>query len=1000
MRKSFKVVVIFILLFSNSLFAVTPTLLSGFQQKKEQKQWVDSVISTMTLDEQIGQLFMITADVSLAKNNVEKLTSYIENQKIGGLLFAKSTIESQAKLTNLLQSQARIPLFISLDGEWGLSMRIDGTTRFPKNIALGAIKDTHLVYEYGREVALQCKLMGIHINFAPVLDINNNPNNPVINIRSFGENRERVTEAALAYAKGLESEGVISVGKHFPGHGDTSTDSHLGLPTLNLSLKRIDSLELYPFKKYIKSGLSGMMVGHLYLPVFDNDTIPASMSSSVITDLLKNELGFEGLIFTDALVMKAIASKGESVAVKALMAGNDILLNPANPIVEHRAVLQAVLSGVIDSSTIARKCRKVLSYKFISGLNHYQPIDLNSLSNRLNTIASELLNHTLAQQSLTLLKNSENKIPLSHLDLESIAIVSIGDKNTTFQSTSHLYANVVSFSVTESTTVDQFNAVVSALKGFSTVIVGIYSDKAENVTRVNQLLSQMDNRNQLVTSFFVSPYKMSVYKQLVNESKAVLMAYESTPIVQHNAAQLLFGGVEANGHLPVTVDSLFAYQSGLKSEKTRLSYQLPESVGLDSKKLIRIDSIVNDALRAQAIPGCQVLVAKNGSVVYNKNFGYFDYAGTHPVDTYDLYDLASMTKATATVPALMLLYDQNQFLLRDKLERFIPQLKGTDVGDITVKEALYHQSGLPAFIPFYQMLFDSGSYEGSLVSVTQSNKYPMQIDENLYAQKNLSFDKMYVSEKEIPPYRVKVAENFYLNPAYYDIMMKRLIDTKLASKQKYVYSDLNFMLLRMMINNLSQTTIDSLLAKKLYSKLGAFNTGYLPLRKFDRLHIAPTENDHFFRNQLLIGNVDDELAALAGGVEGNAGLFSNANDIAKLCQMLLNKGEYGGEKLINRETVQLFMNAKSPDSRRGLGFDKPNPIKPSNGPTSDLAPLSTVGHTGFTGTCFWIDPENQLIYIFLSNRVYPNRWNKKLSQMDTRTLIQDAIYNAIIQNRK
>lgn len=999
MRKVLIVVVSY-LLFIHSLSAVKPTLLSNFSDKKGMKQWVDSVYDSMTPDERIGQLFMITADVSFAKNNVEKLTSYIQNQKIGGLLFAKSTIETQAKLTNQLQAQARIPLFISLDGEWGLSMRIDGTTRFPKNIALGAIKNSRQIYEYGREVARQCKLMGIHINFAPVLDINNNPNNPVINIRSFGENRERVMAAATAYAKGIESEGVISVGKHFPGHGDTSVDSHFGLPTLNLSLARIDSLELFPFKNYINRGYSGMMVGHLYLPAFDCDTIPASLSSGVICDLLKRELGFEGLVFTDALVMKAIAQKGSSVAVRAILAGNDILLNPANPPAEFDSIKVAVANGLITDQAIEARCKKILSYKYIAGLNHYTPIDLNGLTNKLNTRNCEVLNRELAEHSLTLVKNSREIVPIKHLDKQSIAVLDIGEKSSTFQSILRLYTNVSSFSLTESTTAEQLAQLANSLSNYSIIVISISTDKSELVAKTNIILSKLSHENQIITTIFISPYKLQLYKELIHQSKGVLMAYENTVPVQQKAAQLLFGGIESSGILPVTVDSLFAFGVGLTTAKSRLAYDYPESVGMDSRKLSLIDTLVARAIREQAIPGCQVLVAKNGTVVYNKGFGYFDYANTHPVTPTDIYDLASMTKATATLPAVMMLYDKDKFLLQKKMETYIPQLQSSDIGHITVKEALYHQSGLPAFIPFHLMLFDSISFEGNLVSSTKTTKYALQIDEKGFAQKNLRFRNELVSETETPIYNVKVAENFYLNPQFYAEMMSRLLKTKLGSKQKYVYSDLNFMLLRMMVESITHNRIDSFLHMNLYSKLGANSTGFLPLTRLDKLTIAPTENDRFFRNQMLIGNVDDELAALRGGVEGNAGLFSNANDIAKYCQMLLNDGEYGGEQLISDETVRMFMKSKSPDSRRGLGFDKPNPIKPSEGPTSDAAPLSTVGHTGFTGTCFWIDPDNELIYIFLSNRVYPNRWNKKLSEMNTRTLIQEAIYQSFTQNKK
>ncbi len=975
--------------------AVTPTLLANASKRGNMQQWVDSVFSTMSLDEQIGQLFMITADVNQTKANQERLASLIKNQKIGGVLFSKATVELQAKLTNFLQEQSRIPLFISLDGEWGLSMRIEGTPRFPKNIALGATNDNQSIFEYGKLVGQQCRAMGIHINFAPVLDINCNPDNPVINSRSFGESRLKVTNAALAYARGLESVGVLSVGKHFPGHGDTSTDSHLSLPVLDLSLSRIDSLELYPFKKFIEKGFSGMMVGHLYLPAFDRDTVPASLSHNVVTDLLKNELNFEGLIFTDALVMKAIVQKGESACVKALQAGNDILLSPANPVEEFNAVRKAVEDRVLSPRMIEQKCKKVLSYKYACGLNKYTPIDLYHLTPRLNSRMAELTNRKLTAESLTLLSNKKHIIPIQNIDQQRIAVVALGEENTTFQNISRYYANTTLFSVTDATKTEQLAQLSEKLKQYSLIIVGIYTDRTDYPDRLKQLTSRLGHDNQVLLTFFTSPYKMKPYEETVAKARGVLMAYENTVLAGSYAMQLLFGGIEAKGVLPVTADSLYAFGAGQNTEKCRLSYDLPETVGLNPQKLNMIDTLVRKAIRNQAIPGCQVLVAKDGVVVFDKSYGYFDYANTHEVTDFDLYDLASVSKAAGTVPAMMMLYDQDKYILRDKLGKFIPALKNTDKSDITVREALFHQSGLPSLIPFNQMLFDSKSYKGDLLSRQKSIHYPLQVDDNLFASRKLKFKDEWVSEVSKAPYTVKVAENFYLNPAFHDQMMQRLLKTKLSSKSKYIYSDLNFVLLRMMVEKLSGEKIDTFLTKNLFSKLGATTLGYLPLNRFDKTRIAPTENDQFFRHQLLVGYPHDEVAALSGGIEGNAGLFSNANDLAKLCQMWLNEGKYGGEQLIKSETCRMFTQMKSPDSRRGLGFDKPDPKKPSNGPTGDSAPLSTYGHTGFTGTSFWIDPDNKLIYIFLSNRVYPHRWNKKLNQMDTRILIQEAIYKAM-----
>jgi len=999
MKKQSIIIALFLLLCASQAWAVMPNMWVKGMKDKRMKVWVDSVMSTMSLDEQIGQLFMVTADVSLTKKNMDKLAGYVKEQKIGGILFSKATVDNQVKLTNFLQEQARIPLFIALDGEWGLSMRIEGSPRFPKNMALGATKDNRQIYEYGQLVGLQCREMGIHINFAPVLDINNNPNNPVINVRSFGENREQVALAAMAYARGLESAGVLSVGKHFPGHGDTSTDSHYGLPVLDLSLSRIDSIELYPFKKYIERGFAGMMVGHLYLPAFDRDTIPASLSRSVVADLLKNELGFEGLIFTDALVMRAIDLKGESACVKAIQAGVDVLLSPQFPVVEYNAVKSAVENRVISTMQIERRCRKILSYKYICGLSEYKPIDSRGVAARLNNRRTEVNIRKMTKESVTLLKNKNNHIPLRNSALQSVAVINVGDNQSTFQNTIQNYTPFELFTINSETDYAQLERMVRRLKDYNTLVAAIYTDNEEVVEPFLRLVSMLDKKTDLSLSFFLSPYRIKSYLPAINSAKSILLAYENTVSTQFYAAQMLLGGVATVGKLPVSIDSLYTFGSGIRTQVCRLGYDYPEMVDVDSKKMIEIDSLVMKAIAEKALPGCQVLVAKEGTVIFNKQYGNFDYTNAHPVTESDIYDLSSLTNVAATLPAMMMLYDDGKYLLRDKIGQFIPALKSSEKYLITVKEALFHQSGLPANIPFYQMLYDKKSYKGALVSKHKSATYSIQIDEDLFVNGKARFRKEWLSSEKSENYPVEIAAGLYLNKAFYSEMFTRFLKTKPGSKEKYVYSDLNFMLLRLMIEDLADMKLDSMLSTTLYSKLGANTTGFLPLKRFPKTSIAPTENDQFFRRQLLIGYPHDELAALSGGVEGNAGLFSNANDLAKLCQMYLNEGTYGGEQLIQSETVRMFTQMKSPDSRRGLGFDRPNPMKPSNGPASDWAPLSAYGHTGSTGTCFWVDPENKLIYIFLSNRIYPSRLNREWDHRDLRTEIQDIIYKSIIQNK-
>ena len=407
------------------LAADKPTLLTQVDQQK-MMAWTDSVFNTLSMDERIGQLFMVIADVKTTNQNMQRLLRYVNELNIGGVLFHKGSPEVQAQLTNRMQEASKVPLLVSLDGEWGLSMRLSGTTRFPKNMMLGAIENDLLIRKYGEEVARQCKEMGIHINFAPDLDVNSNVDNPVIGIRSFGEDPAAVADKGIAYASGLEEGGIMAVAKHFPGHGDTSDDSHETLPVIYHSRTRLDSVELFPFKQYIQRGFAGVMTAHLYIPALDKrKNLPSSLSEKVVKGLLQDELGFQGLCFTDALAMKGAGNdKAENPCVKALLAGNDILLAPYAPISDYKAVKEAIEGGIIPMKLVEDKCKKILQYKYVAGLNRYQPIPLKGLSDRLNTAHAAWLAAQLNAEAITLLKNEDDVVPLMKLDQKKIAVLS------------------------------------------------------------------------------------------------------------------------------------------------------------------------------------------------------------------------------------------------------------------------------------------------------------------------------------------------------------------------------------------------------------------------------------------------------------------------------------------------------------------------------------------------------------------------------------------------
>ncbi len=949
-------------------WAQKPILLRNVD-REAMNHWTDSVFASLSMDERIGQLFMVIADIKTTDQNVQKLMRYVREAKIGGVLFHKGTPTDQAYLTNKMQKASKVPLFVSLDGEWGLSMRLNGTTRFPKNMMLGAIEDNLLLRKYGEEVARQCKVMGIHINFAPDLDINSNVDNPVIGIRSFGEDGKLVSEKGLAYSGGLEENGILSVAKHFPGHGDTSEDSHETLPLVQQTRARLDSVELVPFKDYIRKGYSGMMTAHLAIPAFEKQKgRPASLSKAVVTDLLQKELGFQGLCFTDALAMKGASSKkSDNPCVQALLAGNDILLGPATPISDFAAVKEAIETGVITMASVEERCRKVLRYKYICGLNHYEPIPLKGLDERLNTAHAAWLAAELNAQAITVLKNEENVLPLTNIGKQKVAILSIGSPiNDKFSETVNRYVKADLFTVTRTMNATTVQQIYSKLNKYDVILCAVHTVRIPE----SQALLQLAKQKKLIYSFFTIPYFCKSYKKSITNAKALVMGYEDTPLAQEYAAQVIWGGIGAKGKLPVSIPDLYFAGTGVYTEKTRLAYHEPEAVGIDPARLEEVTRIAEEGLKNKAYPGCQVLVAKDGVVVYNRAFGYDDDEHKRAVTMESVYDLASSSKATGTLLAVMKTYDENKFKLDDKVSTYISELKKSDKKDISIKELLFHQSGLVPSIAFYTKAMSKGKFKSELVSKKPGENYPL-----------------------------KVANGIYLNSSFQDTVVQMIKTSKLGAK-KYRYSCINFILLKIMSERLMKQPMDILLQDDFFGPLGAWHTTYNPLQKMDSLQVMPTEKDEIVRHQWIRGYVHDEAAAFQGGVSGNAGLFSNANDLAKVLQLYLNEGEYGGERLLSQSTVRLFTQTKSPTCRRGLGFDKPEVGESNSSPCGSLASPSVYGHTGFTGTCFWVDPDKQLIYIFLSNRVCPTRSNGKLSSMNIRTRIQDAIYQSIESKEK
>ena len=972
---------------------VEPLLVYKALQDKDCRHWVDSVMDKLSFKEKVGQLFIYTIAPVDTKRNLELLREVIDTYKVGGLLFSGGKMQNQVELTNRAQRQAKVPLMITFDGEWGLAMRLRGMPVFPRNMVLGCIRDNKLLYEYGREVARQCRQIGVQVNFAPVADVNINPENPVINTRSFGEDPIQVADKVIAYASGLESGGVLSVCKHFPGHGDTDVDSHKALPVLPFTRERLDSVELYPFKEAIRAGLGGMMVGHLQVPVIEPiGGLPSSLSRNVVYDLLTDELAFKGLIFTDALAMKGVAGNGY-VSLQALKAGNDMVLSPRNLKEEIPAVLEAIEKGELTREDIESKCRKVLTYKYVLGLKKKSYVQLSGLEQRINSPQTRDLVRRLNLAAITVLNNKNHILPL-HTDKEqTIALLEVGDPGETDALAKQLsrYTSLARFSLRANQTEEENQRLRDSLSTYKRIIVAV---SEQRLAPYQPFFAKFVPESPAIYLFFTPGKMMLQIQRAVAHASAVVLGHSYNSDVQRQVADVLFAKASADGQLSASLGELFPTGAGVTiTPKTPLHF-VPEEYGLSSAHLKRIDSIALDGIRQGAYPGCQVVVLKNGHVMFDKAFGTYTGKGSSRVESTNIYDLASLSKTTGTLLAIMKLYDKGRFNLTDKISDHLPFLQRTDKKDITIQEILYHQSGLPSWIPFYQEAIDKDSYDGRLFSARKDARHPLQLGTTSWANPKFKFKSEYVSSVKTGDYTVQICDSLWLNRSFRKVIEEKIAEAPLKQK-RYVYSDVGFILLGMLVEQLAGMPMEAYLQREFYEPMGLEHTGYLPLRRFAKSEIVPSSKDRFLRKETLQGFVHDEASAFFGGLAGNAGLFSTARDVARVYQMLLNGGEIDGQRYLIKETCQLFTTETSKISRRGLGFDKPDADDPKKGNCAPAAPAEVYGHTGFTGTCAWVDPVNELVYVFLSNRIYPDVTNRKLNQLHIRERIQGVIYDAM-----
>ena len=995
--KRYLFLIYLIFCFASSTFVlsqVEPTMTYRLQRDPECKAWVDSVFNKLSTREKVSQLFVYTIAPTQTKANLSLLNQAVTIHKVGALLFSGGELSDQAYLINEAQSKAKVPLMITFDGEWGLAMRLKNTPRFPRNGVLGAIQEDQLLFEYGKEVARQCKELGVHVNFAPVADVNINPKNPVINTRSFGEITKDVADKVVLYSSGLESGGVLSVSKHFPGHGDTETDSHHSLPYLPFTKSRLDSVELYPFKRIIDSGLGGIMVGHLEIPALElQKGLPSSLSRSIVTGLLKEELGFKGLVFTDALAMKGAAAVNPSL--QAIKAGNDMVLTPSYNIKkEIDAVMKALDSGDITLADIEEKCKKVLTFKYALGLSKEQKVKLSGLQQRINTPEADTLIKKLHQAAVVLVTDHQNLLPLPQ-ELEQLAWLHIGKQGEEQLIKKELPAttDIHNFNIANYTTAEKQKQLLDTLSTYRRIVI---SATDASITNYTSFFKQF-NKNIPATLLLLTDKKLfeKTAPSLHNIS-TLIWGQSDRSEVKEIIGKALIGKATLTGKLPFTIDSGFVAGQGVNLKTNKPYEALPKELGFDEKILSKIDSIVLDAIKDGAFPGCQILVLKEGIKIYDKNFGTETGAGSNKITSNSLFDIASLTKTSATLLAMMKLYDKGLYNLTDKISQFLPYLKGTNKENITIRELLLHESGLIAGLPIYLEVVDQDSYPGRLLSVNRSARHTIQLGSKLWGNPNFKFKKEWISNKREDPYLWTLGNRLWLNYGSKQLVLDKIIESPLRSKS-YRYSCLGFILLHQMVEELVHMPMDQFLNQEFYHPMGLEHIAYQPLKYFSKDEITPSNNDRFLRKTELRGEVHDELAAFMGGVSGNAGLFSNADNIASIHQMILNKGEWKGKRYLSQETCRLFTTTTSRSSRRGLGFDKPTkPTTSAGNPCASEAPLSTYGHTGFTGTCAWVDPDNELVYVFLSNRTYPNVYPNKLYRLNVREKVQQVIYQSFI----
>ena len=963
-----RVLVKFLVLFGTLSLAQQPDPLLSVNPKLQQK-WVDSVYHSMSLDQKIGQLFTPMVFSKKDDKHFDDIRSLIEKYHIGGIIFSLGAPVKQTQWLNEFQSMSKIPLLISMDAEWGVAMRLDSVIAFPWSMTLGAIKENSIIRKIGKRMGEQEKILGVNMSYAPVLDINTNAHNPIIGNRSFGEDPSRVAEKGVALMLGHHDAGILTSGKHFPGHGDTAKDSHKTLPTVSFDRSRLEKIETYPFKKAIEQGLSSVMTAHLNIPALTDTKDPTSLSHSVVTQLLKQNIGFNGLAVTDALNMKGAEPNdpNSNMDLLALMAGNDILLISKDIPLGIEKIKIAYQKFNVVKTRVEESVKKILKAKYKVGLTHKNRFDTKNIYTRLNTKKDTLLIEEAYAKSITLLKNDNQLLPLD--PRTTYAHIKLGDdQSDVFETQLRDYVNI------KTVTPSSIDETLTALKDFKKVIISYHRSNRSPFLSADfskddiKLIQAIARKHELVLDIFVNPYSLIDLGDL-SSIESLIVSYQNSPISQKISAELMNGHGSFLGSLPVGISNIFPVGSGIQFEPNEKNKRIGLiEKGFDPDRLAEIDYFAQRVIDSAITPGMQILVAKSGEILYHKSFGHHTYNKKIKVENHHLYDLASLTKITATLPLIMREVDQKSFGLNSSFKDFMPELEGTNKANLSVKESLSHYARLTPWIPFYKETIDD---------------------------KGQPLRKFY-RDRDKTRFNIPVADQLYLRSNFNQKIKKQVIGSPLLDSLYYKYSDLPFYLFKNFLEKKYKKPLNDLADEFLYEPLGLERTLFNPWKFVPKDEIVPSEIDDYFRHRELRGYVHDMGAAMQGGIGGHAGLFSNAEEVYYIMQMYLQKGSVNGYEFITSKTFDEFNRCYYCDkgNRRGVGFDKPQ-LK-GEGSTCGCVSKVSFGHMGFTGTYAWADPDQELIFVFLSNRTYPSMSNNLLGQKNVRTRMQALVYKALI----